>query len=390
MKRRGGGIHKVVAKMWARIEMKETKTQLKQSIRKELSLKQLERGIKYIALVVAILILAVRPVSRDRVIFLNVGQGDCCLVQTVSGDAYLFDCGSSSRSNVGKYVLLPCLKYYGISKLEAVFVSHPDKDHMNGILELFELAEDNHIEVKQVVLPAMETGERLEQFGDLIAIAGESGEESADGRGDERAGGRVNESANVMGDEPINVRGDDIAYGDRKMTANRAASDTVMGKYEKIRVSYLATGESWESGNTRFLCLHPEKGYPANDSNAYSLCIYANFGSFSLLLTGDVEGKGEKALSHELKERDISDVTILKVSHHGSRNSSSRELLEQIQPRLAVISCGKDNRYGHPHEETLERLEAVGTSVYRTDRYGAIIVETEKDNVRIRGYVCPQ
>ena len=92
-------------------------------------------------------------------------------------------------------------------------------------------------------------------------------------------------------------------------------------------------------------------------------------------------------MTEALAERDISDVTILKVAHHGSRNSTSSEFLEQIQPKVAIISCGENNTYGHPHEETLERLEAVGTSAYRTDQCGAVIVETKNDDVRLRGYV---
>lgn len=353
----------------------------KQSIGKKLIIRQLKRNLKYIALVTAIIILEVCPASRNRIVFLNVGQGDCCLVHTDFGDTYLFDCGSSSRSSVGKYVLLPCLKYYGISELDAVFVSHPDADHMNGIKELLELAEENHIEVKQLVLPAVEFGARHEQFGELIAAAGGTGDESANGRGDE--------SANVRGSEPTNVRRNDRTQGSRNSTADRATNDTGTGMHEKIRVAYLAAGESWKSGNTRFLCLHPERGYPVDDVNAYSMCIYADFGSISLLLTGDVEGKGEKDLTNELAESSITDVTILKVAHHGSRNATSRELLEQIQPRIAVISCGENNVYSHPHKETLERLGTAGTSVYRTDQCGAVIVEISKCNARIRVYEKP-
>lgn len=328
---------------------------------------RLKRNIKYIALITAILILAVRPASRDRVIFLDVGQGDCCLVQAASGDTYLFDCGSSSRSSVGKYVLLPCLKYYGISELDAVFVSHPDTDHMNGILELLEFAEKNYIEVKQLVLPAVENGAKLEQFGELITAASDNKTESTDGRDDNKSEEKAGEY--------------------RRSTIDGVADNVDAGTYKQIRLAYLAAGESWESGNAKFLCLHPERDYSSDNANAYSLCVFTDFGSFRLLLTGDVEGEGEKALTEALAERDISDVTILKVAHHGSRNSTSSEFLEQIQPKVAIISCGENNTYGHPHEETLERLEAVGTSAYRTDQCGAVIVETKNDDVRLRGYV---
>lgn len=282
--------------------------------------------IRYAALAAALLLLAVRPGNRDRVLFLDVGQGDCCLVQTSSGENYLFDCGSSNRSGIGRYVLLPCLKYYGIRTIDAVFASHPDTDHMNGIVELLELAEDNCIEVKQLILPAIEAGAREEQFAEMLAAA------------DDR------------------------------------------------RVAYLAAGESWECGSVCFTCLHPAKGYPAENANAYSQCIYACFDSFSLLLTGDVEEEGEAALLEALREKKISDVTILKVAHHGSRNSTSAELLEQINPRLAVISCGKNNRYGHPHAELLERLKQTGCAIMQTSEVGAVTVQRQRGGVKVWGY----
>ncbi|MCM1026400.1 MAG: ComEC/Rec2 family competence protein [Roseburia sp.] len=288
--------------------------------------------LRYGLLLLAVVSLGIRPIQRDQVIFLDVGQGDCCLVRTASGENYLFDCGSSSRSGVGQYVLLPCLKYYGIRTLDGVFVSHPDSDHMNGVTELLLLAQDHRIRIRQLLLPAVEREEGEDRFADLLAAA--EGDDGADG----------------------------------------------------VRVAWLSAGEAWESGAAEFLCLHPEKGWPAENTNAGSECIYVEFGSFSLLLTGDVEEEGEEALLRELQRREIRAVTVLKVSHHGSRNSTSRELLEQIAPRLAVISCGRNNRYGHPHEELLRRLEDAGCRILTTPERGAVIVEGRRGGVRIWGF----
>ncbi len=286
-------------------------------------------------LAAAVLIFAIRPSAEDRVIFLNVGQGDCCLVQTAAGENYLFDCGSSSRSKAGQYVLLPALKFYGISRLDGIFLSHPDADHMNGIAELLELAGDNHLTIGQVLLPAIEEGAREEAFGGLLALA-------------DAAGKRQGSS---------------------------------------MRVAWVGAGDAWNCGEARFVCLHPQKGCRGAEGNACSQCFYADFGSFSLLLTGDVEGAGEQALLAELKERKIESVTVLKTAHHGSRNSTPAELLDQIRPQAAVISCGQNNRYSHPHEELLERLEAAGCRVFRTDMGGAVILETKGERVEMRSYV---
>lgn len=283
----------------------------------------------------AILVLAIPEAAVDRVIIMDVGQGDCCLVQTGSRVNYLFDCGSTSRSGVGRYVLLPALKYYGIHRLDGIFLSHSDADHMNGIPELLELAGDNGLTIGQLILPAVEETGREEVFGQILA--------AADAFGKEQDGG--------------------------------------------VRIAWLGAGDSWSCGEARFLCLNPRRGWAEAEGNACSECIYGEFGSFTILLTGDVEGEGERVLTAELKSRGISGVTLLKAAHHGSRNSTSPEFLRQLSARAVVISCGKNNRYGHPHEELLERLEQSGSHVFRTDQGGAVILWAEDGRAKAGYYL---
>lgn len=287
--------------------------------------------------VAAVAIFFIHPAGRNQIIFLDVGQGDCCLIRTETGHNYLFDCGSSSRRKVGEYVLLPTLKYYGITTLDGVFVSHPDVDHMNGIQELLELAEENHLTIGSLVLPAVEQSARQGQFGELLMAV------------DDRSGGQ-------------------------KTT-------------QTTRVVWVSAGDAWESGSVRFLCLHPEKESGTMNENAYSECFYVDFGDFTLLLTGDVEGSGEEALLAELQRRRIGQLDLLKIAHHGSRNSTTEEFLQQLHPGTAIISCGSNNRYGHPHAELLNRLESAGVQWICTKDYGAITVEMDKGGgVKMRGY----
>ena len=287
--------------------------------------------------VAAVAIFFIHPADRNQVIFLDVGQGDCCLIRTETGHNYLFDCGSSSRQKVGEYVLLPALKYYGITTLDGVFVSHPDVDHMNGIRELLELAADNHLKIKSLILPAVEQSARQEQFGELLEAVAERNE-------------------------------------GQKTT-------------QTTRVVWVSAGDAWESGSVRFLCLHPERESGTMNENAYSECFYVDFGDFTLLLTGDVEGSGEEALLEELQRRRIGQLDLLKIAHHGSRNSTTEALLQQLHPGAAIISCGSNNRYGHPHAELLNRLESAGVQWICTKDYGAITVEMDKGGgVKMRGY----
>ena len=98
----------------------------------------------------------------------------------------------------------------------------------------------------------------------------------------------------------------------------------------------------------------------------------------NFLLTGDVEDGGERMLMTELSERNVGQIHVLKVAHHGSKYSTSDEFLRLTDPQLAVISCGSRNFYGHPHEELLERLENEGCMIMTTPKSGAITVKIGK------------
>ncbi len=313
----------------------------------------------------------------SRVTFLDVGQGDGIVVETGQG-AYLFDCGSTSRKNIGEYVLKPYLKSRGTRSLRGVFVSHPDEDHMNGVIELLENGADWGIVVEQLFLPAIAEGKRTESFATLLAAA---------------------EAAEVP-------------------------------------VSYIKCGDEIRDSQLRLLCLHPEENTTLADANAYSECFYVevfakkmkqeaiddrkandasggsaiegsgengsfagnserkdfrvNDGKINILLTGDVEGEGERQLMQELQEQRgqrAFRVDILKVAHHGSGYSTGTEFLAAASPATAIISCGRNNSYGHPHAETLQRLEDARVPWYGTMDYGALIVTVDSHGNRLRGYL---
>ena len=340
----------------------------------------------------------------SRVTFLDVGQGDGIVVETGQG-AYLFDCGSTSRKNIGEYVLKPYLKSRGIRSLRGVFVSHPDEDHMNGVIELLENGADWGIVVEQLFLPAIAEGKRTESFVTLLAAA----------------------------------------------------------EVAEVPVSYIKCGDEIRDSQLRLLCLHPEENTTLADANAYSECFYVevfakkikqeaiadrkaiadrqakdaseesamegsgengnfagngsfagngerkdfrmNDGKINILLTGDVEGEGERQLMQELQalqqpqslqesrrlqeqrgQREFR-VDILKVAHHGSGYSTGTEFLATASPAIAIISCGRNNSYGHPHAETLQRLEDARVPWYGTMDYGALTVTVDSHGNRLRGYL---
>lgn len=336
-------------------------------------------GICWGFLLLGVVILTWRFRPELQVTFLDVGQGDCIFLQTENGDSYLTDGGSSSVSKVGKYRMIPFLKYQGASQIKAVFVSHADSDHYNGIAELLEQAELEGIRVENLVLTDIADECRSEGYEELVELAGQNG----------------------------------------------------------ITVQLLHEGQQLQDGELLFQCLHPSKGYRAEDLNETSMVLLVTYREFSMLLTGDVQGAGEEHLTQELQdwkelgvtqmqdvirisgeeesmeEESIEDeriegqieekrpqnkmganhteteLTILKVAHHGSKNSTSEEFLKAANPKLAIISCGEGNRYGHPHEETMERLEKVDIPWFCTKDYGAITVTVDdKSRVQVRGYIA--
>lgn len=297
----------------------------------------------------AISILTLRVSFGAEVTMLDVGQGDGIVIRNSNGHIYISDCGSSSVSKVGKYRLIPFLKYKGYGKIKGIFVSHLDEDHRNGIVELLEMAPEEKIEISYLFLPESVLGieEDREIVGELESLA----------------------------------------------------------RQNKTKVVYLKQGDKIKDGKMEFLCLHPKSNKnqwnTAEDRNNQSLVLFMIYKDFEMLLTGDVEKQGELEIveyidrmslmendngSKEERETDEPDYyerlyhcDVLKVAHHGSSGSNSEAFLESVNPKLSLISCGKNNSYGHPHGETLERLEKAGSEVMATTEFGAITIRTGRE-----------
>ena len=256
---------------------------------------------------------------------LDVGQGDCIHIRSEEGNHYLIDGGNSSKSQVMKYQILPYLKSEGVSHLEAVFVTHSDIDHCSGILTMLEEYPAEALSIGSLILPDIAESSMDEQYLELERLAAE----------------------------------------------------------KDIRVQYMSRGQKITDGEMRIHCMHPYQDYETETANEYSLVLLLTYGEFSGLFTGDVEGEGEEAMWKYMQAAGKAEgdkrLTLLKVAHHGSRYSTSEEMLESLQPKLAVISCAEDNSYDHPHEETLERLAAVGSRMLTTPECGAITVEVGKE-----------
>ena len=136
----------------------------------------------------------------------------------------------------------------------------------------------------------------------------------------------------------------------------------------------------------RVRVLHP----PAADwerrrvRNDDSVVLEVLYGDVAILLTGDIGADIERAILPQLTPARL---RILKVAHHGSRTSSSAELLEGWRPQIAIISCGRGNSFGHPAPEVIDRLTSVGAEIYRTDLDGQVTVDSDGSGVIVRTFV---
>ncbi len=282
--------------------------------------KYMHKYVFPIGIAALVCLLGMRWEQGLTITVLDVGQGDCICVQTAGGKCFLFDGGSSSRANVGEKVIVPFLQHQGVDCVDAVFLSHGDEDHCNGVAQM--MSEDL-IQIKALYLPDVGENARRD-FSEILD----------------------------------------------------SAKDT--------KIQFVAMKDRWEMPEADIICMHPKRGFEA-DSNAYSACYLLCQDEFSMLFTGDVEREGEQALKQTMQELGVDEVDILKVAHHGSKYSTSEEFLEAVHVRMAFISCGRNNRYGHPHAETLDRLTKEHSVIMSTTEYGAITVKVGK-RIRVRGF----
>ena len=156
-------------------------------------------------------------------------------------------------------------------------------------------------------------------------------------------------------------------------TMKRAADD------KKLKITVPQAGQSFSLGRAKVEFLAPLGIY--DNVNDLSLVVRITYGQTAFLFTGDAERPSEYDMTDS--GEDLS-ATVLKVGHHGSNTSTSYVFLRQVMPTYAIISCGKDNAYGHPHEEVLSRLVDEGAAVYRTDECGTIVCRSNGAKVTVR------
>ncbi|MEE8638353.1 MAG: ComEC/Rec2 family competence protein, partial [Candidatus Margulisiibacteriota bacterium] len=222
---------------------------------------------------------------------------------------------------MGKRVVVPFLQRKGIHKLDMVILTHPHDDHVGGLPEIL-----SKIKVDSV----LDTGFVYKS-------------------------GSYRRFLNLIEKNKI------------KYELARAGQRLNFGKGVVAKI------------------LHPSLPFLTDtnsDANNVSMVFRMRYGKFSMLFTGDNEREGEERILEIFPESYLAS-TILKVGHHGSGTSTSLSFLNAVDPKIAVISCGKYNKFRHPHKTTLEKLAENDITIYRTDQRGAIVINSDGKKISI-------
>lgn len=244
-----------------------------------------------------------RAMYNMNVHFIDVRQGDSIFIQSPNDKTMLIDGGTAA----GGDKVVAHLKSLGVSTIDYVVATHPDADHIGGLLDVFEA-----FTVKNFVHSGKtHTSATFEKL--LTAVINEG-------------------STNI---EPN--------------TSDMIPLDSTI----KIQV------------------LHANKN--ANDNNDASLVLKLTYGNVSFMLMGDAS----KAIETQIASKYNVAAQILKAGHHGSNTSSGLSFMQKVNPKVVILSYGKDNSYGHPHSEVVDNIKKVGAAAYGTAVSGSVIVTTD-------------
>jgi competence protein ComEC len=257
--------------------------------------------------------------NKADLIFVDVGQGDCLHLKTEEGKNILIDGGGSANRDVGEDILMPYLLKNGVSKIDAAFVTHLHQDHYGGIASLARKGM-----IRKLILYE---GNKVRE-NDILTETGLTKEQ--------------------------------LVYVTKGNTVQLGKKSTVV--------------VLWPFGSGSDEALRPDHEAferEEEDENKNSLILMVDHHGLTVLMTGDIDTNGEELLMDSSPYKEWLKSDLLKISHHGSRYSSSEPFLQAVDPLVSVIQVGK-NTFGHPHSSILDRLDSLRIPLYRNDLRGAI------------------
>ena len=285
-------------------------------------------------LFIAVLLVWYMVAAEDKngkltVVFLNIGQGDGIFIESPTGTQMMIDGGPGA---VVLRELGNVMPFYDRS-IDMLVVSNPDKDHMAGFLDVL-----RSFKVSAVVEP-----------------------------------GTVGASSEYRALEEMIQK--------NPSPPKTAVLPFIKGELPRRVIAQ--RGQRFDlGGGAYFEILFPDRDVSDMDTNNGSIIGKLVYGTTSFLFPGDAPSAIEEYLAYVDKE--YLDVDVLKVGHHGSKTSTSEALLGFASPAIAVISAGKDNKYGHPHQEVLDRLKQFEVETLGTYERGRVVIESDGETIRVK------
>ena len=278
-----------------------------------------KNSIRLMILILIFIVISIKVLPRNYVEInvIDVGQGDSIHISTSNRKNILIDCGGSEGSDydVGNNVLVPYLLDNTNGNVDLVFISHFHEDHAEGLFAILD-----KLNLKAIALSRNQQNNPL--YEEIISIA-------------------CNKGVKLI---YMNI-------GD-KVIVDGVEFEMIYGGLEAEKTSNL---------------------------NNCSMVIKMTANNKTMLFAGDAEIEEEQELIKKYQSRKTKlDVDILKVSHHGSRTSSSEDFLKVVSPSISLISCGVRNKFGHPNKDALERLKEISNYILRTDQNGEISLKIDK------------
>ena len=252
-------------------------------------------------------------VSYCKVHYIDVGQGDCELVEC-DGKYMLIDAGENGHEND----VINYLTKLGVEKLDYVVASHQHSDHIGGLEEVLAEFKADNIIMPRLTKEQTPTNSTYKAFLKAVQASG-------------------------------------------------------------AKVVEAKVGAKYTLGTSSFEILGPVTN-DAEDINNMSAVMRLDYGENSFLFTGDAETEEELEI---LDNGADLDCDVLKAGHHGSSTSSHKKFVAAVTPEICVISCGKDNDYGHPHDKAVDRIKKQTDEIYRTDICGDIVIESDGVNLSV-------
>ena len=267
--------------------------------------------------------------AKLKVHFLDVGQGDCTFIELPNNETLMIDTGPySSITNVKKYLEILGLKEN--EDIDYLILTHTDSDHIGSAKEIIE-----SYNINNVFIPKVYSKYELEN---------------------------------------------NLNFYNYKLDNSSLWNETVKSIYKNIdkeNINYNFKDIVIEDADSNFsLIYYSPLEDNFSESNDYSPIIMLNYSSKKFMFVGDVSSNIEDDfLSYysELIKSNYFDVDVLKVSHHGSKSSTTENFLNAVKPEIAIISCGEGNLYNHPNNETINRLTKINCKIYRTDVNSSIV-----------------